>query len=92
MIPKFTPKISEIIPMKKQENINMIVFNWFLFTYTRSKKDTERFKGVKLINHSESPYKIPKIPERWKIQMIRIQTKLLDIVSLDKFNFYLLVQ
>tara|TARA_B100001113_G_C20761948_1_gene471278 strand:- start:395 stop:589 length:195 start_codon:yes stop_codon:yes gene_type:complete len=64
MTPKLTPKISEIIPMKKQEKINMIVFNRFLFKYTKRKKETDRFRGVKLINHSESPYKIPRIPER----------------------------
>ena len=92
MTPKLTPKISEIIPMKKQERIKKIVFKWFLFTYTRRKNETDRFKGVKFINHSEFPYKIPKIPERWKIQIIRIQIKLLEIESLDKFNFYLLVQ
>ena len=50
--------------MKKQEKINIIVFNRFLFKYTKRKKETDRFRGVKLINHSESPYKIPRIPER----------------------------
>ena len=78
--------------MKKQEKINIIELNWFLFTNNRRKNETDRFKGVKLINHSESPYKIPKIPERWKIQIIIIQIKLLEIESFDKFNFYLLVQ
>ena len=33
----------------------------FIYKY-KKKNETDKLRGVKLINHSEFPYKIPKIP------------------------------